>query len=168
MSPADPPPRSPVPRDRDRSGRPRSNRSRDALGRPLPRGAAGVPRQPDGQPRTPEQAIREAQRFLDEGMPFHAHEVFEDVWKSATAQERDLWRGLAQLAVGLTHARRSNPRGADALLRRGAESIAPYATAGPYGLDIERLVSWSHAAARAARDNNPMPAIPRARRATDR
>ncbi|WP_261993079.1 DUF309 domain-containing protein, partial [Streptomyces sp. adm13(2018)] len=43
-------------------------------------------------------------RLLDAGMPFHAHEVFEDAWKSGPASERDLWQGLAQLAVGLTHA----------------------------------------------------------------
>ena len=55
--------------------------------------------------------------------PFHAHEVLEAAWKSGPAQERDLWQGLAQIAVGLTHARRGNARGAVALLRRGAERV---------------------------------------------
>ncbi len=65
--------------------------------------------------------------MLIEGRPFHAHEVFEDAWKSAGESERDLWRGLAQVAVGLTHARRGNALGAVALLRRGAGNLSRYA-----------------------------------------
>ena len=34
------------------------------------------------------------------GRPFHAHEVLEASWKAAPPAERDLWQGLAQLAVG--------------------------------------------------------------------
>lgn len=149
-----------APRDRERSGRPRSNRPRDELGRPLPRGTTGVTRQPEGQLRTPDQTIREAQRLLEDGMPFHAHEVFEDAWKSAPAQDRELWRGLAQLAVGLTHAARGNPRGADALLRRGADSVRPYAATTPYGLDVTGLLDWSRVAASAARAGGSIPAMP--------
>ncbi len=63
-------------------------------------------------------------RLLAEGRPFHAHEVFEAAWKAGAGPERDLWRGLAQIAVGLTHARRGNARGAVALLRRGAAQLA--------------------------------------------
>ena len=43
------------------------------------------------------------------GRPFHAHEVLEAFWKAAPPAERDFWQGLAQLAVGLTHARRGPP-----------------------------------------------------------
>ncbi len=70
--------------------------------------------------RRPEESVAEAQRLLDEGKPFHAHEVFEDAWKSGPEKERELWRGLAQLAVGLTHAARGNATGGARLLRRGA------------------------------------------------
>ena len=58
-----------------------------------------------------------------------AHEVFESAWKSLPGPERELWRGLAQVAVGLTHARRGNPRGASTLLRRGAGHIAGFSGA---------------------------------------
>ena len=64
-----------------------------------------------------------ADQLLRDGRPFHAHEVLEAAWKSGPAEERDLWQGLAQIAVGLTHARRGNARGAVALLRRGAERV---------------------------------------------
>lgn len=102
-----------------------------------------MPRQPEGVARTPEETLREAQQLLDEGKPFHAHEVFEDAWKSGPEAERELWRGLAQLAVGLTHAARGNRAGAVALLRRGAENIAPFADARPHGIDVTTLRDWA-------------------------
>jgi hypothetical protein len=67
-----------------------------------------------------------ADRLLRDGRPFHAHEVLEAAWKSGPSGERDLWQGLAQIAVGLTHARRGNARGAVALLSRGAERVRGY------------------------------------------
>ena len=55
---------------------------------------------------TPAEAAVLGGSLLAEGRPFHAHEVFEAAWKSAPDADRELWRGLAQIAVGLTHARR--------------------------------------------------------------
>jgi hypothetical protein len=134
-------------RDRDPEGRARNARPRDALGRPLPYGAAGEERAPEGIVRPPAQALAEAQELLDAGRPFHAHEVLEDAWKSAPDGERQLWRGLAQLAVGLTHAARGNARGAATLLERGAGNIAAYRTAPPHGIDVAGLAAWARALA---------------------
>jgi uncharacterized protein len=112
-------------RDRDAAGRARNARPRDGLGRPLPRSAAqDVPRIPDDLVVSPAEAAELGGRLLAEGRPFHAHEVFEAAWKSVPGAERELWRGLAQIAVGLTHARRGNAQGAAALLRRGAGNVA--------------------------------------------
>jgi hypothetical protein len=124
-------------RDRDTEGRARNARPRDALGRPLPYGAVGEERAPEGVVRPPDRALAEAQGLLDAGRPFHAH-------------ERQLWRGLAQLAVGLTHAARGNSRGAATLLERGAGNIAPYATAPPHGIDVAALAAWARGSASAA------------------
>jgi uncharacterized protein len=137
-------------RDRDAEGRARNARPRDALGRPLPYGAVGEERAPEGIVREPARALAEAQELLDAGRPFHAHEVLEDAWKSAAGEERQLWRGLAQLAVGLTHAARGNSRGAATLLDRGAGTIAPYAAAPPHGIDVAGLAAWAHGLARDA------------------
>jgi hypothetical protein len=134
-------------RDRDPAGRARNARPRDGLGRPLPHGAVGVPRQPEGVPRRPDEALAEAQRLLDLGRPFHAHEVLEDAWKAAPSAERAFWKGLAQLAVGLTHAARGNPVGAARLLRRGAAGLAAYRDESPYQVDVNRLVAWAESGA---------------------
>ena len=119
-------------RDRDPAGRPRNARPRDALGRPLDpadgpgSGVAGADRIPDDLVITGAEAAALADRLLRDGRPFHAHEVLEAAWKSGPSGERDLWQGLAQIAVGLTHARRGNARGAVALLSRGAERVRGY------------------------------------------
>jgi uncharacterized protein len=115
-------------RDRDAVGRPRNARPRDGLGRPLPRSAtAGTERVPDDLEIGPAEAAALGGSLLAEGRPFHAHEVFEAAWKTGPSGERELWQGLAQVAVGITHIRRGNPRGAVTLLRRGAGRIRGYA-----------------------------------------
>jgi uncharacterized protein len=133
-------------RDRDSKGRARNARPRDAYGRPLPHGAVGEPTVSDSAAaefaRNPRSALAEAQRLLDADRPFHAHEVLEAVWKSAPEREREMWRGLAQIAVGLTHLRRGNPGGAQALLARAADRLAADPTLGaPYGLNPVKLAA---------------------------
>jgi uncharacterized protein len=140
-----------VNRDRDPAGRPRNARPRDALGRPLDRGAAaaaGQARIPDDLVITGADAATLADQLLREGRPFHAHEVLEAAWKSGPPAERELWQGLAQIAVGLTHARRGNASGAAALLRRGAGRVRagwdpPAGGSQPYGMDIPAVLAAS-------------------------
>jgi hypothetical protein len=140
-------------RDRDARGRARNARPRDALGRPLPRGAHGEPGVPDDLTLPPAEALALAQRLIDTGRPFGAHEVLEASWKSAPPDERDLWQGLAQIAVGLTHAQRGNARGAAALLRRGAGRLAGHPpggqapAAGPHGIDVPGVAAAARALA---------------------
>ena len=123
-------------RDRDADGRPRNARPRDAMGRPLPHGAAGgVEPIPDDLEITPEEGLARAQELIDAGSPFRAHEILEAVWKASPEPERELWRGLAQVAVGLTHAQRGNAKGARALLERGSQRVAAYEPGAPYGID---------------------------------
>ena len=135
-------------RDRDPAGRPRNARPRDGLGRPLARdfsqqrGEAGQDRIPDDLVITGRDAAVLADRLLRDGRPFHAHEVLEAAWKTGPPGERDLWQGLAQIAVGLTHARRGNARGAVTLLRRGTERVqAHQGCSDPYGMDIPAVLA---------------------------
>lgn len=129
-------------RDRDEHGRPQQARPRDALGRPLPFGAEGV--EPiDETPLPPAETLALARALLDEGRPFAAHEALEVRWKSCPADERELWQGLAQLCVGLTHHERGNAVGAGRLVERAADHLGTYrhGTGPTYGLDLEALVS---------------------------
>ena len=154
-------------RDRDPRGRPRNARPRDGLGRPLVRAGSsdagpGADRIPDDLALAGPDAARLADELLRAGRPFHAHEVLEASWKTGPAAERDLWQGLAQIAVGLTHAHRGNARGAVALLRRGAERVRAYQAAAaaesfagnrPYEIDLAAFLAASEGlAARIDRD----------------
>jgi uncharacterized protein len=142
-----------VRRDRDPAGRPRNARPRDALGRPLDRSGdqPGEARIPDDLTLAGPDAARLADELLRAGRPFHAHEVLEASWKSGPAHERDLWQGLAQVAVGLTHAHRGNASGAVALVSRGVQRVRGYQAHAaspsdrdlPYGIDLAAFLAAS-------------------------
>jgi len=103
-------------------------------------------------------ALVEAQRLVDAGRPFTAHEVLEAVWKQTSGTERALWRGLAQLAVGLTHRARGNDVGAGSLLRRGADTLEQI-DGEPYGVPVAELRTWARAAADGSVDQRSMPRL---------
>lgn len=130
-------------RDRDKSGRPRNARPRDALGRPLPPGSAGVPRIPDDLCLPADDTVSYAQHLIDTGMAFHAHEVFEAAWKTGPDTERLLWQSLAQLAVGITHIQRGNIGGAAALLRRAGGGLNGVDRPVPHAIDADGLTSFA-------------------------
>lgn len=115
----------------------------------------GVERVPDDLVLGADDAVTEAQRLLDAGLPFPAHDVLEAAWKAAPPGERELWRGLAQLAVGLTHAQRGNARGTVSLLDRAAERLAAWTGTVPAGLDVPGLAEYAEALARRVERDGP-------------
>ena len=132
-------------RDRDESGRPRSNRPRDALGRPLPQGSEGIPRIPDDLELPPAETLGYAQDLLDRGLAFNAHEVLEAAWKNGPDDEMKLWQALAQLMVGITHVQRGNVKGAITVLRRASAGLANDDKPAPYAIDVAGLVDYAAA-----------------------
>jgi hypothetical protein len=132
-------------RDRDESGRPHSSRPRDALGRPLPQGSEGIPRIPDDLELSPLETLAYAQDLLDRGLAFNAHEVLEAAWKNGPDDERNLWQGLAQLAVGITHVQRGNVKGAISLLQRASNRLAHCDLPASYAIDAASLVNYADA-----------------------
>ena len=131
-------------RDRNETGRAQNQRPRDRYGRPLPHGSVGeVERVPDDAEFTVEEGLSQAQRLLDQGYAFTAHEVLEAVWKSSPEPERELWRGLAQAAVGVTHAQRGNRVGAARLLRRGADRVVEFGPVAPHGVDVMGIAAFA-------------------------
>jgi predicted metal-dependent hydrolase len=91
----------------------------------------------------PSETLDVARGLVDEGRAFAAHEVLEARWKAGPDEERDLWQGLAQLCVALTHAARGNSVGAGRLLERGAGRLEAYDAGGgsTYGLDLTAVVT---------------------------
>jgi predicted metal-dependent hydrolase len=107
----------------------------------LPYGAEGVEPVSE-EPLPPEETLTAARELLAAGRPFSAHEVLEARWKAGPTEERDLWQGLAQLCVALTHAARGNRTGAERLLDRAAVRLTAYAATGraTYGVDLDAVI----------------------------
>jgi hypothetical protein len=110
---------------------------------PLPYGSVGVEPVSE-EPLPPITTVSYAHELLTDGRPFSAHEVYEARWKAGPDAERELWQGLAQLCVGITHAERGNRIGALRLLGRARRRLDAYAaTGGPaYGLDLSKIIEW--------------------------
>ena len=109
------------------------------MGRPLPYGAEGVePVSEEALP--PTEALNKARELIDAGRPFAAHEVLEARWKAGPTEEGDLWQGLAQVCVALTHTARGNLVGAERLFERAGDTLAAFASTGheAYGVDVSK------------------------------
>jgi len=135
-------------------------RARDTLGRPVPPGSAAAVEQVEDLPRTAAAALALADRLLAAGRAFSAHEVLESAWKAAPAPERETWRALAQLAVGVTHAQRGNTRGAVTLLRRAAGGLAGRPVLGDVRIAAAALAGWAEALADAIQADGLPAALP--------
>lgn len=116
--------------------------SRDRYGRPL-----RPPFDPDQVfPEVPQREVvsgldawAEAIAYLDDDLPFHAHEVFEQRWRCAPEVERACWRGLAQWGAARTHQARGNVVGAQRVAGRAADTLA-HAEEVPSYVDLERAL----------------------------
>ena len=94
------------------------------------------------EPLPPEETLTAARELVAAGRPFAAHEVLEARWKAGPTEERDLWQGLAQLCVAITHAARGNQTGAERLADRAGMKLAAYAATGrgTYGVDLDAVM----------------------------
>jgi uncharacterized protein len=83
--------------------------------------------------------------LIDSGEYFEAHEVLEDLWRAATAEERDFYQGLVHVAVAWHHAGRGNRPGFERQLAKAARRLGPYAPA-HRGVDVADLLAQLDAA----------------------
>jgi len=101
-------------------------RPRDRYGRPLGRGTDpgnAYPSVPDRTVVSASQAWLEALDYVEQDLPFHAHEVFEQRWRCAPQTERALWQALAQWGAALTHDARGNTIGARRIAERARRGL---------------------------------------------
>lgn len=93
-------------------------RARDRLGRPVdtdsPDAVPGIVERDEIDSAT---AWQEARSYLEQDLPFHAHETFEMRWRCCPESERPLWRALARWAAAITHIERGNAEGASSIAR---------------------------------------------------
>jgi len=70
--------------------------------------------------------FREGVAIFNAARYWHAHEVWETLWRAATEEERDFFQGLILVAAGLLHIQRRNARGARNKLAEGIAKLAAY------------------------------------------
>lgn len=116
-------------------------RPRDELGRPLPAGSPNRLAVDDLEGLSAAEANALALAHFDAGRYFLAHEAWEAAWLESKGTASDaLFKGLAQLGAGYTHAARGNAHGMRALLERALDAIR--AAPGPaWGIDLPTLGS---------------------------
>jgi hypothetical protein len=112
-----------VQRDRREDGRPEQSRPRDRTGRPLPYGTQGIALSETMEPVSVADALAAGVRRWDERRYFEAHELLEHVWRSAARSDKDLWKGVIQVAVAGVHLQRGNMLGARRLIGRALDRL---------------------------------------------
>lgn len=103
------------------------DRRRDRLGRPLPDDADAeqvAPAAPDVSGCSDTRVWRIALGLFEAGLPFNAHEVFEQRWRVAVPADRPAWQAMAQWGAARTHAARGNVEGAHRLARRTLTTLS--------------------------------------------
>src|SRR5688500_18150339 len=101
--------------------------------------------------------------LIEAGEDVAAHEVLEDIWRAAGADERRVVQGLVHVAVAWYQAGRRNRVGCERQLEKAERRLSPYAPA-HRGLDLDDLL----AQVRAAAVRYPEPPTPRFRRTRTR
>ncbi len=101
-----------------------NEQARDRYGRPL-RGSQdeAFPGVPQRNQISNAEAWLIGNDYLEQDLPFHAHEVFEQRWRCCPENERPAWQALAQWAAALTHLARGNEKGLAALAQRARENL---------------------------------------------
>ena len=104
------------------------------------------------------EGVAEAVELFNAGRYFEAHEVLERLWLGADGLDRELYQGVLQVAVGLHHEARGNPKGSASMLAKGVSRLTPLAPLG-LGVDVARLLDDVRAFQAAAPDARRAPKL---------
>jgi uncharacterized protein len=148
-------------RDRNAEGRAENARPRDRFGQPLPRGSVDEladKLEPSEAVDSVAGALAVAVALFDAQRFFEAHEFFEWIWKcdDVPPADRAFWKGVTQVAVGLTHTQRGNAKGAVTLLERACRYLTPYPSP-YYGIDCDALSAAAKRMVAAINAGGPSP-----------
>jgi uncharacterized protein len=107
-----------------------------------------------------ESAYRRGLELFNRGQFFEAHEVLEDVWRAAPADQKLFFQGLIQLAVGLHHYSTGNLVGARSLLARGNRNLGRYPKKFA-GIKLAELRAAAEACRHHLENGNLLPSLPK-------
>ena len=93
-------------------------------------------------PAEAERLFREGVALFNGARYWHAHEVWETLWRAAPDEERDFYQGLIKFAAGFLHLGRRNRRGARNKLAEGIAQLRPYEPTHS-GIGVTELVNKS-------------------------
>jgi predicted metal-dependent hydrolase len=91
------------------------------------------------------------------GQAFEAHELLEELWRSAAPDERDLYQGCVHVAVAAYQDARGNAVGRTRQLEKALRRLEPYAPVYE-GLQIDQLLGWARESLAAGRCR-PLPSV---------
>jgi uncharacterized protein len=98
--------------------------------------------------------------LFNRGKFFDAHEVLEDVWRSAPKEEKKIWQGLVQVAVALHHYSTGNRVGMRSVLVRAMNNLGAHPR-DFHGVHIARLLKSLARWLDAFDNDRPLPSLPR-------
>lgn len=90
---------------------------------------------------------------------FEAHELFEDLWRSAPGEQKLFFQGLVQMSVAFHHHSQGNLMGAESVLKRALRNLSGYPEHFG-GIELTRLRQSLQECVQAFTENTPPPSLP--------
>jgi predicted metal-dependent hydrolase len=108
------------------------------------------------------ESLRRGIELVNKEKYFEAHEVLEDLWRAAPADEKRFFQGLVQVAVAFHHYTQGNLTGAKSVLRRAIMNLASGPPPSLAELDHQALLNALSAWQQAMNGEGPRPdSLPR-------
>jgi hypothetical protein len=90
------------------------------------------------RPVTAGATLKTAIKKFNSGDYFSCHEYLEALWLNEHDPQRNLYKGILQISIGLLHLQRCNIKGAEQLLLQGCELLKPFIPT-CFGIDLSSL-----------------------------
>ena len=94
--------------------------------------------------------------LVRDGRYFEAHEVFEELWRAADADERDFYQGLVHVAVAPYQESRGHEVAVRSQLAKAGRRLSPF-TPTHHGVDVAALLAWVDRSLTLGRCDGPPP-----------